>query len=87
MLLSVDTAMMADASNICSATQRSPINDLMAWNTDATRMPYTAHSEYLRHLFLRSSLCRALRSRRPRGGLTHIAIPIFGWNQRPGTSP
>jgi len=36
--------------------QRESMNDLMAWNADATRMPFRMQSSYLRQLFLNNDL-------------------------------
>jgi polyhydroxyalkanoate synthase len=36
--------------------EREHPNDLMAWNADATRMPYRMHSEYLHKMFLHNDL-------------------------------
>jgi polyhydroxyalkanoate synthase len=36
--------------------ERTPMIDLMAWNADATRMPYRMHSEYLHRMYLENTL-------------------------------
>ncbi|HYD65551.1 PHA/PHB synthase family protein [Azospirillum sp.] len=58
--------------------EREPMNDLMAWNADGTRMPYRMHSEYLRHLFLDNDLATGrLRVDGKPISITDIRAPIF----------
>lgn len=52
--------------------------DLMAWNTDATRLPYRVHSTYLRRLYLNNDLAE---HRYDSDGvpiyLENIKLPVF----------
>lgn len=58
--------------------ERAPVTDLMAWNADATRMPYRMQSEYLRKLYLGNELAegRFELDGRPLA-LTDVRAPIF----------
>ena len=58
--------------------ERQPMTDLMAWNADATRMPYRMHSEYLRHLFLDNDLAEGRFEAGDKPvALTDVRVPIF----------
>ena len=58
--------------------EREPLNDLMAWNADGTRMPARMHAHYLRSLFLNNDLAEG---RFQAGGravaLSDIRLPTF----------
>lgn len=58
--------------------ERRAMIDLMAWNSDATRMPFQMHSEYLRRLFLNNDL---FEGRYEVNGhpiaISDIRIPVF----------
>ncbi|HEY0266627.1 MAG TPA: alpha/beta fold hydrolase [Rhizomicrobium sp.] len=59
--------------------ERDVPNDLMAWNADATRMPFRMHSEYLHHMFLHNDLAEGHYTVAGEPiALPEITAPIFG---------
>lgn len=58
--------------------ERTPLNDLMAWNADTTRMPFRMHAEYLQRLYLDNELAsgRFMVDERP-AALQNIRVPVF----------
>ena len=68
-LLRASDLIWAPAINQYVRGQRAPLNDLMAWNADGTRMPCRMHGEYLTRLYLNNELSsgRFTRGRRNRG--------------------
>ena len=58
--------------------ERRPMNDLMAWNADGTRLPAKMHSEYLRRLYLQNDLSsgRYQVGEHP-VSLGDVRVPIF----------
>ena len=58
--------------------ERRPLNDLMAWNADATRMPHRMHSQYLRRLFLDNDLFQGRYKVNERNiVISDIRVPVF----------
>jgi len=58
--------------------RRAPMNDLMAWNADSTRMPFRMHSEYLHRLFLGNDLAAGRYMVDGRAvAVQNIRVPMF----------
>jgi polyhydroxyalkanoate synthase subunit PhaC len=58
--------------------RRQEMFDLMAWNADATRMPYRMHSEYLRQFYLENALAHGkFQVAGAPVALSDIAAPVF----------
>jgi polyhydroxyalkanoate synthase len=80
-LLRSNDLLWTPAINTYVKGKREKLNDLMAWNSDGTRMPWRMHSEYLQQLYLQNDLAngRFKVNGRP-VDLKSIALPmvVFG---------
>lgn len=58
--------------------KRRPLNDLMAWDHDTTRLPYRMHSQYLRELFLNNDLVEGrFKVGKKKIALSDVKVPMF----------
>lgn len=58
--------------------KRQKFNDIMAWNSDTTRMPARMHSEYLRTLYLNNDLTQGrFLVNRQAVSLQNLKLPLF----------
>jgi polyhydroxyalkanoate synthase len=58
--------------------RRIEMTDLMAWNADATRMPFRMHSEYLRAILLNNDLAEGRFPVRGKPvALADVRVPLF----------
>ena len=66
------------AINTYMKGDREKLNDLMAWNSDGTRMPWRMHSEYLKQLYLHNDLAAGrFRVNGEAINLAAITLPMF----------
>ncbi len=77
MLRSYDLIWSKMIHDYMSGTRRGMI-DLLAWNADATRMPYKMHSEYLEKLFLNNDFAAGrYKVEKKSVSPTNISVPAF----------
>ncbi len=77
-LLRASDLLWAPALKTYVRGERDEPNDLMAWNSDGTRMPARMHSEYLHGLYLDNALARGeLVVERQHVDLGRLRLPMF----------
>jgi polyhydroxyalkanoate synthase len=80
-LLRSNDLLWTPAINTYVKGKREKLNDLMAWNSDGTRMPWRMHSEYLQQLYLQNDLANGrFKINGSSVDLKSIALPmvVFG---------
>jgi polyhydroxyalkanoate synthase len=77
-LLRARDLLWTPAINTYVKGNREKLNDLMAWNSDGTRMPFRMHSEYLKQLYLQNDLAGGrFRVNGEVINLAAITLPMF----------
>jgi polyhydroxyalkanoate synthase len=77
-LLRAKDLLWTPAINTYVKGNREKLNDLMAWNSDGTRMPWRMHTEYLKQLYLQNDLAGGrFRVNGEPISLSAISLPMF----------